>query len=141
MSSAKNDVYHLLSVVGAGVTAKILLAKKPHSFKLYAIKRMRRAILSSGSFAHNALSEQLVLRTVTRLNAPFLPRLHSSFVDAHYLYLVTVRPFCGVIRTPHLTNIFKDFCARGDLLTHLLNDGALSPETALFYASELVSRP
>lgn len=90
MSSAKNDVYHLLSVVGAGVTAKILLAKKPHSFKLYAIKRMRRSMLSAGYFAHNVLSEQLVLRTVTRLDAPFLPRLHASFTDTHHLYLVTV---------------------------------------------------
>lgn len=51
---------------------------------------MRKSLVLSNSFAHDPLSEQLALKTITSLNSPFLPRLYASFSDERYLYLVTV---------------------------------------------------
>lgn len=51
---------------------------------------MRKSLVLSDDFAHDPLSEQLALKTVTSLDCPFLPRLYASFADERYLYLVTV---------------------------------------------------
>lgn len=51
---------------------------------------MRKSLVLSDSFAHDPLSEQLALKTITSLDRPFLPRLYASFADERYLYLVTV---------------------------------------------------
>lgn len=51
---------------------------------------MRKSLVLSEDFAHDPLSEQLALKTVTSLDCSFLPRLYASFTDERYLYLVTV---------------------------------------------------
>ena len=51
---------------------------------------MRKSLVLSDDFAHDPLSEQLVLKTVTSLDCLLLPSLYASFSDDRYLYLVTV---------------------------------------------------
>lgn len=51
---------------------------------------MRKSLVLSEDFAHDPLSEQLALKTVTSLDCPFLPKLYASFTDEQCLYLVTV---------------------------------------------------
>ena len=97
---------------------------------------MSKSLVLSHHFAHDPLSEQLALKTVTSLDCPFLPKLYASFTDNRYLYLVTV----SVARLSMFicSQNIQDFCARGDLLTYLMRDGAFDPDATLFYAGELV---
>ncbi|KAF9654267.1 kinase-like protein [Thelephora ganbajun] len=120
--STLHDVFHLIAPLGSGVAAQIFLASRQNDShdRLFAIKRMRKSLVLSDDFTHDPLSEQLILKTITSLDCPFLPRLYASFPDERYLYLVT------------------DFCARGDLLTYLMRDGAFDSDATQFYASELV---
>jgi len=98
---------------------------------------MRKSLVLSDDFAHDPISEQLALKTVTSLNCPFLPRLYASFTDERYLYIVTVR-VVGFWALVHSHRTEQDFCARGDLLTYLMRDGAFDLDATLFYAGELI---
>jgi len=63
------------------------------------------------------LAEKSVLQ---KASYPFVVRLHYSFQSESHLYFV------------------MDFCAGGELFTHLKTKGRFIEETTLFYATEVI---
>lgn len=79
------DTFSMLSVIGKGSYAKVMLARKIGSQSVYAIKILKKKHIQKTKQEANIMTERNVL---TRVEHPFIVRLHWSFQNDQKLFFV-----------------------------------------------------
>eukprot|EP01119_Soliformovum_irregulare_P010691 TRINITY_DN2635_c3_g1_i2.p1 TRINITY_DN2635_c3_g1~~TRINITY_DN2635_c3_g1_i2.p1 ORF type:complete len:840 (-),score=353.86 TRINITY_DN2635_c3_g1_i2:62-2581(-) len=111
------DDFELLAVVGKGSFAKVMQVRKKDTGEIYAMKILQKSTVISKNQVAHTLAEKDIL---TKVEHPFVVRLHYAFQTKDKLYLIL------------------DFVNGGELYHHLRRDGRFSEERVRFYAAELV---
>jgi serum/glucocorticoid-regulated kinase 2 len=75
-SESRIDQFHMLSVIGKGSYAKVMLVRKKDNHKLYALKSMKKKYIEQKKQEGRIMMEKNILK---ELNHPFLVHMHSSF--------------------------------------------------------------
>ena len=79
------DDYALMSVIGKGSYAKVILVRKKSNSQLYAIKSMKKKYIEKKGQAKRIMMERDILTSITH---PFLIKIYASFQDDKKLFLV-----------------------------------------------------
>lgn len=79
------DTFSMLSVIGKGSYAKVLLARKTATHAVYAIKMLKKKHIQKTKQEANIMTERNVL---ARVEHPFIVRLHWSFQNDQKLFFV-----------------------------------------------------
>lgn len=111
------DDFELLKVVGKGSFGKVMQVQKKDTFRIYALKTIRKAHIISRSEVAHTLAERSVL---AQINNPFIVPLKFSFQSPEKLYLVLA------------------FVNGGELFHHLQKEQRFDINRARFYAAELL---
>jgi serum/glucocorticoid-regulated kinase 2 len=77
--------YSLLSVIGKGSYAKVVLVRKKLNGNLYALKSMKKKYIELKQQCQRIMTERNIL---TEIKHPFLIKIHASFQSDAKLYLV-----------------------------------------------------
>ena len=83
--SSPLDDYAMLSVIGKGSYAKVLLVRKKTTGEVYALKSMKKKYIEKKNQTKRIMMERDIL---TSINHPFLIKIHSSFQTDKKLFLV-----------------------------------------------------
>jgi len=110
--------FQTLKVIGRGGFGRVLLVRKKDSGRVYAMKVLKKAVIAARGEIEHTKTEKNVL---SRLDHPFLAKLHFSFQTPENLYIV------------------MDFINGGELFHHLSREKRFSEERAKFYAAQIVS--
>lgn len=84
-SEVQLDQFHMLSVIGKGSYAKVMLVRKKDSQKLYALKSMKKKYIEQKKQEGRIMMEKNILK---ELNHPFLVHMNSSFQSETKLFFV-----------------------------------------------------
>ncbi len=76
--------YTVISVIGKGSFAKVMLARHKITENLYALKSMKKKYIEKKNQVKQIMMERDIL---TQLNSPFLIKIHSAFQTETKLYL------------------------------------------------------
>jgi serum/glucocorticoid-regulated kinase 2 len=68
----------MLSVIGKGSYAKVILVRRKDTGLLFAIKSMKKKYIEKKNQVKRVMMERDIL---TQINHPFLIRIHSAFQD------------------------------------------------------------
>lgn len=79
------EAYTLLSVIGKGAYAKVMLVRKRSNGQLYALKSMKKKYIEKKQQSQRVMTERNIL---SEINNPFLIKIHASFQNEAKLYLV-----------------------------------------------------
>lgn len=79
------DDFSLLSVIGKGTYAKVLLVRYVKNDQVYAMKVLKKKYIAEKKQEFHIQTEREILANVDH---PFLMKLHYSFQDAKKLYFV-----------------------------------------------------
>lgn len=79
------DQYTMLSVIGKGSYAKVVLVKKKDNGKLFALKSMKKKYIAQKKQEGRVVVEKEILATIKH---PFLVNMASSFQNELKLFLV-----------------------------------------------------
>jgi serum/glucocorticoid-regulated kinase 2 len=79
------DDYAMLSVIGKGSYAKVVLVRKKASGQLYALKSMKKKYIEKKNQVKRVMMERDILAGIDH---SFLVRIHASFHDDKKLFLV-----------------------------------------------------
>ncbi|CAD8132736.1 unnamed protein product [Paramecium pentaurelia] len=109
--------FELIKVIGRGSFGKVLLVKKLNDQKLFAVKILKKKMLSMKKFHDQAIQERKILSLI---NSPFMVKLHYAFQSPSRLYMV------------------MDFMQGGELFLHLRKNSKFPEEWVQFYAAELL---
>jgi len=112
------DDFQQLKVIGRGGFGRVLLVRKKDTGKVYAMKILKKAVIAARGEIEHTRTERNVL---SRLDHPFLAKLHWSFQTDENLYFI------------------MDFINGGELFHHLSREKRFSEERAKFYAAEIIS--
>lgn len=110
--------FEIISELGRGAYAKVVLAKYVLTNKKIAIKILDKHFINKLSKSHEALIEREIL---SNLNHPNIIKLLSTFQDKEKLYFVL------------------EYAPNRDLATFIRSQGVLSLEMGRFYAAEIVN--
>merc|ERR1712228_898366 len=106
----------LIKVIGKGAFGEVRIVK--YNDTVYAMKTMRKKdMIAKNQVAHVKAERDLMANAAN--TSSFLVRLHFSFQDDVYLYLV------------------MEYCGGGDLMTILMREDILSENQTKFYIAEL----
>jgi serum/glucocorticoid-regulated kinase 2 len=111
------DDFELLKVVGKGSFGKVMQVRKKDTYRIYALKSIRKAHIISRSEVAHTLAERSVL---AQINNPFIVPLKFSFQSPEKLYLVLA------------------FVNGGELFHHLQNEHRFDINRSRFYTAELL---
>jgi len=119
--TAKNKVkvndFEALKLIGRGSFGKVLQVKYLPTGQIYAMKILNKAtIIARGELPHTKAEKSIL----TRLDCPFLVKLHYSFQTPDKLYFV------------------MDFVNGGELFYHLQQEKVFDEERTRFYSAEIV---
>ncbi len=116
----KNSIndFDLLSNLGRGAYAKVVLARNKYNGKLYAIKIINKNFLEKFNKQHEVHIEKY---TLTKLNHPNIVKLNKTFQDKRHLYFVL------------------EFCQNKDLGSLMRLLGSLDYNLAKYYSAEILS--
>lgn len=115
--SVKPDELELVRTLGAGAFGSVKLVKHKPTGQGFALKcQAKRAILENDLQQH-VLEERRLLMT---MDHPFILRLHDSFQDECYIYLVL------------------ELLVGGELFTHLRQAVQFNEQDARFYAASVL---
>jgi len=112
-----ND-FQQLKVIGRGGFGRVLLVKKRETNKVYAMKELKKKVIAARGEIEHTRTEKSVL---SKLDHPFLAKLHWSFQTEEKLYFI------------------MDFINGGELFHHLSKEKRFPEDRAKFYAAEIVS--
>lgn len=112
-----ND-FDMLRVIGRGSYAKVLLVSLKKSKKLYAMKVIKKELVTDEEDVDWVQTEKHVFETAS--NHPFLVGLHSCFQTSERLFFVI------------------EYVNGGDLMFHMQRQRKLPEDHARFYAAEIV---
>ena len=116
----KNSIndFDLLSNLGRGAYAKVVLARNKYNGKLYAIKIINKNFLEKLNKQYEVHIEKY---TLTKLNHPNIVKLNKTFQDKRHLYFVL------------------EFCQNKDLNSLMRLIGTLDYKLAKYYSAEILS--
>jgi len=112
------DDFRKIKVIGKGGFGRVLLVEKKDTKKVYAMKILKKGVIAARGEIEHTRTEKSVL---SKLDHPFLAKLHWSFQTDENLYFV------------------MDFINGGELFHHLSIEKRFSDDRARFYAAEIVS--
>lgn len=85
MKGSSVEDYSLLSVIGRGTYAKVLLVRHKQEKQVYAMKVLKKKYILEKNQEKNIMNEKDILSSLAH---PFLVRLKESFQDERKLYFV-----------------------------------------------------
>lgn len=109
--------FELIRVIGRGSYAKVLLVELKKTRRIYAMKVIKKALVTDDEDIDWVQTEKHVFETAS--NHPFLVGLHSCFQTPSRLFFVI------------------EFVRGGDLMFHMQRQRRLPEEHARFYAAEI----
>lgn len=109
--------FELIRVIGRGSYAKVLMAELKATKRIYAMKVIKKALVTDDEDIDWVQTEKHVFETAS--NHPFLVGLHSCFQEPSRLFFVI------------------EFVRGGDLMFHMQRQRRLPEEHARFYAAEI----
>lgn len=77
--------FTLISVIGKGTYAKVLLVRSKLDNQVYAMKSLKKKYIIEKNQCENIMTEKNIL---AHLNHPFLVKLYCSFQDDKKLYFI-----------------------------------------------------
>jgi len=105
-----------VKTIGRGAFGEVRVVRKKEDNKVYAMKMMRKKEMITKKQVGHIRAERNLLAAA---DCSWLVKLHFSFQDDTYLYLV------------------MEYCAGGDLMTILMREDILSEDHTRFYMAEL----
>eukprot|EP00697_Spironema_sp_BW2_P010841 gnl/Spiro4/26250_TR13087_c0_g1_i1.p1 gnl/Spiro4/26250_TR13087_c0_g1~~gnl/Spiro4/26250_TR13087_c0_g1_i1.p1 ORF type:complete len:333 (+),score=51.01 gnl/Spiro4/26250_TR13087_c0_g1_i1:103-1101(+) len=109
--------FDLICIIGTGSFGKVRLVRYKLNGQHYAMKILKKSEIIRQKQVDHILSEKQILSLV---NHPFMVRLHDTFQDDTYLYMV------------------MDFVIGGEVFSHLRALGCFTNEMAKFYAAQII---
>ena len=110
--------FELLKVIGMGAFGKVLQVKNKTSGQILAMKVMSKRLLHrKAGYIENIQAERNIL---TRVNHPFVVKMHCSFQTKEKLFII------------------MDFLAGGELFLRLGREGIFLEKDAAFYLAEII---
>jgi serine/threonine protein kinase len=111
------NYFEILKLIGCGGFSKVYLARRKDNGMLYAIKVISKKEMIQKDKEESVFNERNLM---TRLDHPFLVKLHFSFQSKKNLYLV------------------MDFMPGGELFYNFRRRGRLSEDDAKIYAGQII---
>lgn len=105
--SVSIEDFTLLTVIGKGTYAKVILVKHKKSEEIYAMKILKKKLIAEKKQEEHIKTERDVL---ANMDHPFLLKMSYSFQDAKKLYFVL------------------EYCPGGELFGLLQSKGTISEE-------------
>jgi p70 ribosomal S6 kinase len=110
--------FELLKVIGMGAFGKVLQVRNKQSSQVLAMKIISKRLLKRKSgYVENVQAERNIL---TRVQSPFVVRMHCSFQTKEKLFII------------------MDFLSGGELFLRLGREGIFLEKTAAFYLGEIL---
>lgn len=111
------DDFEPLTIIGRGAFGEVRLCRMKSTGEIYAMKKLKKSeMLSRGQVEHVRAERNLLAEVDNR----FIVKLHYSFQDSEYLYLI------------------MEYLPGGDMMTLLMRKDTLSEEEARFYIAESI---
>ncbi|KAI6792869.1 kinase-like protein [Hortaea werneckii] len=109
--------YSTLKIIGKGAFGEVKLVQRKHDGKIYALKSLIKAEMHKKDQLAHVRAERDILANA---DSPWLVKLHTSFQDSTFLYML------------------MEFLPGGDLMTMLIKYEIFSEDITRFYMAELV---
>ena len=109
--------YESISIIGRGAFGEVHVCREIKTGNIYAIKKMKKDILTQKNQVIHIRSEKLIM---AKVKSPWIVDLKASFQEDDYLYLV------------------MEFLQGGDFMSLLIKKDILTEEEARFYTAELI---
>ncbi|GAM83548.1 hypothetical protein ANO11243_015360 [Dothideomycetidae sp. 11243] len=116
-TSEKPGNYHTVKIIGKGAFGEVKLVQRRHDNKVYALKSLIKAEMFKKDQLAHVRAERDILANA---DSPWLVKLHTSFQDSTFLYML------------------MEFLPGGDLMTMLIKYEIFSEDITRFYMAELV---
>lgn len=113
------DTFEQLDIIGRGAFGEVRLVRERDSRQVYAMKKLRKSEMVSKGQVHHVRAELDVMSQVDDSN-PWVVKLHYSFSDDDFLYLV------------------MEYVPGGDLMSLLMRRDILTEEETRFYIAQTV---
>ncbi|KAF2771653.1 Serine/threonine-protein kinase [Teratosphaeria nubilosa] len=115
-TSEKPENYKTLKIIGKGAFGEVKLVQRRHDGKIYALKSLIKAEMHKKDQLAHVRAERDILANA---DSPWLVKLHTSFQDLTFLYML------------------MEFLPGGDLMTMLIKYEIFSEDITRFYMAEL----
>lgn len=113
------DAFDQLDIIGRGAFGEVRLVKEKDTGSVYAMKKLRKSEMVSKGQVHHVRAELDVMSQVDDSN-PWVVKLHYSFSDDDFLYLV------------------MEYVPGGDLMSLLMKRDILTEEETRFYVAQTI---
>ncbi|MCO5583442.1 hypothetical protein L7F22_037353 [Adiantum nelumboides] len=111
------DDFEPLTIIGRGAFGEVRLCRMKATGEIYAMKKLKKTeMLNRGQVEHVRAERNLLAEVDSRC----IVKLHYSFQDSDYLYLI------------------MEYLPGGDMMTLLMRKETLSEDVARFYIAETV---
>lgn len=104
-------------VLGVGTFGKVIIVRHTLSGETYAMKRLNKSWIVENGLEQHVVDERNVM---TLTDHPFILKLHNSYYDEKYVYLLL------------------ELCLGGELFMYLHKAGKFNEQQARFYAASIV---
>lgn len=115
-TSERVQNYATLKVIGKGAFGEVRLVQRRHDGKIYALKSLIKAEMYKKDQLAHVRAERDILANA---DSPWLVKLHTSFQDSTFLYML------------------MEFLPGGDLMTMLIKYEIFSEDITRFYMAEI----
>lgn len=111
------DDFEPLTIIGRGAFGEVRLCRMKTTGEIYAMKKLKKTeMLNRGQVEHVRAERNLL----AEVDSKCIVKLHYSFQDSEYLYLI------------------MEYLPGGDMMTLLMRKETLSEDVARFYIAETV---
>ncbi|KAF2862854.1 Serine/threonine-protein kinase [Piedraia hortae CBS 480.64] len=115
-TSERPENYTTIKIIGRGAFGEVRLVQRIHDGKIYALKSLIKAEMHKRDQLAHVRAERDILANA---DSPWLVKLHTSFQDSSFLYML------------------MEFLPGGDLMTMLIKYEIFSEDITRFYMAEL----
>ncbi|KAM3418659.1 Serine/threonine-protein kinase cot-1 [Cercospora zeina] len=115
-TSEKPQNYNTLKIIGKGAFGEVRLVQRKHDGKIYALKSLIKQEMHKKDQLAHVRAERDILANA---DSPWLVKLHTSFQDNTFLYML------------------MEFLPGGDLMTMLIKYEIFSEDITRFYMAEI----
>lgn len=103
-------------VLGVGTFGKVIIVRHTQTLETYAMKRLNKSWIVENSLEQHVVDERNVM---TLTDHPFILKLHNSYYDERYVYLLL------------------ELCLGGELFMYLRKHNRFNEQQARFYAASI----